>query len=70
MAPSISEDLLTNFEKTEIPEYDEVWYLARNDQKYQATKLERLVNNGYDDSEGYYRLQRGDQIAYRFEIIE
>lgn len=38
--------------------------------KYQATKLERLVNNGFDDAEGYYRLKPGDQIGYRFEIVE
>jgi len=34
MAPALYEDLLTNFEKTELPEYDEVWYMAKNDLKY------------------------------------
>ena len=28
------------------------------------------MNNGFDDQEGYYRLKTGDQIAYRFSIIE
>jgi dual specificity tyrosine-phosphorylation-regulated kinase 2/3/4 len=32
--------------------------------------LERLVNNGFDDEEGYYRISKGDHIAYRFQIIE
>jgi hypothetical protein len=27
-----------------------------------------LVNNGFDDEEGYYRLKAGDQIGYRYEI--
>jgi dual specificity tyrosine-phosphorylation-regulated kinase 2/3/4 len=55
-----SEDMLNNYERTEVDEYEEVWYLARQDQKYIATKLERLVNNGFDDQEGYYRLKAGD----------
>ena len=67
---SALEDLLTQFEKTEIEEFEEVWFLAPSKNKYQATKLERLVNNGFDDSEGYYRLKVGDQIGYRFEIVE
>jgi hypothetical protein len=44
--------------------------MASSKHKYQATKLERLVNNGFDDAEGYYRLKQGDQIGYRFEIVE
>lgn len=55
-----SDDLLTPFERTEIEEFEEVWYLAPTNNKYQPTKLERLVNNGFDDSEGYYRLKQGD----------
>lgn len=52
----LTEELLTNFEKSEIIEYEEIWHLAPNKVKYQPTKLERLVNNGFDDQEGYYRL--------------
>jgi len=63
-------DRLSLFEVTEIEEYEEVFYLAKNDQKYKPTKLERLVNNGFDDQEGYYRIVSGDQIAYRFRVIE
>lgn len=64
------DEYLSNFERTEIDEYEEVWYLANQSCKYQATKLERLVNNGFDDNEGYYRFSKGDQIAYRYEIQE
>ena len=31
---SALEDLLTQFEKTEIEEFEEVWYLAHKDKKY------------------------------------
>lgn len=64
------EDYLTSYERTEVEEFDEVWFLAPQKNKYQATKLERLVNNGFDDNEGYYRFSKGDQIAYRYEIRE
>jgi|LakMenEpi03Aug12_release.lakeMendotaPanAssembly.Ray.scaffolds.fasta_scaffold652772_1 hypothetical protein len=45
----VSDDFLTNFERNEIDEYEEVWFLAPASNKYQPTKLERLVNNGFDD---------------------
>jgi len=61
---------LTDFEKTEIEEYDHVYYLSENDTKIKPTKLERLVNNGFDDDEGYYRVKKNDHIAYRFQLIE
>ena len=47
---------LTDFERTEIDEYDNIYFLAENPTKIKATKLERLVNNGFDDEEGYYRV--------------
>ena len=59
---------LSIHEETEVSEYDHIYYLAKADQKYQPTKLERLVNNGFDDNEGYYRIVTGDQISYRFEL--
>lgn len=49
---------LNSHEQTEIGEFEDIYYLATN--KYQPTKLERLVNNGFDDSEGYYRIVSGD----------
>lgn len=61
---------LTAFERTEVDEFEEVWFVAPDDKKYKPTKLERLVNNGFDDDEGYYRFQEGDQIAYRYENVE
>jgi hypothetical protein len=53
---NVPEDFLTAFERTEIEDFEEVWFCAPSNVKYQATKLERLVNNGFDDGEGYYRF--------------
>jgi dual specificity tyrosine-phosphorylation-regulated kinase 2/3/4 len=53
-----------------VDEFEQIYYLAENSAKIKATKLERLVNNGFDDEEGYYKIQKGDHIAYRFQLIE
>jgi hypothetical protein len=47
---------LTEYEKNEIDEYQEIYYLCENELKLKPTKLERLVNNGFDDDEGYYKI--------------
>ena len=52
----IFDNFLTTFEHTEIEEYENLYYLCQNDEKIKPTKLERLVNNGFDDEEGYYRI--------------
>ena len=59
---------LTTFEQNEIEEYETLYFLAENDQKFKPSNAERLINNGFDDDEGYYRIQKGDHIAYRFQL--
>ena len=54
------EEYLTEFEVTEIVEFDKIYYLADNNHKFKPTKAERLVNNGFDDNDGYYRIVNGD----------
>lgn len=66
----ISDKYLTDFEKTEIEEYDQLYYMCENEYKIKASNMERLINNGFDDEEGYYRIQKGDHIAFRFQLIE
>jgi len=61
---------LTEYEKSEVEEYDTVYYLSENESKMKPSKLERLLNNGFDDEEGYYRVVKDDHIAYRFQLIE
>jgi dual specificity tyrosine-phosphorylation-regulated kinase 2/3/4 len=62
----LSEKYLTDYEKNEVEEYSEIYYLCENEFKLKPTKLERLVNNGFDDDEGYYKIQKNDHIAYRY----
>lgn len=50
------EDYLTDFEVTEVVEFEQIYYLANNSHKVKPTKAERLVNNGFDDADGYYRI--------------
>lgn len=64
----LSSEYLTDLERAEIEEFESVWFVASSVKKHKPTKLERLVNNGYDDQEGYYRHSEGDQIAYRYEV--
>ena len=45
----IADEYLSACERTEVDEYDEIWFMASACNKYQPTKLERLVNNGFDD---------------------
>lgn len=52
----IADKFLTDFEKTEIEEYEQIYFLCANETKIKPTKLERLVNNGFDDEEGYYKI--------------
>lgn len=40
--------------------------MCENEYKIKASNMERLINNGFDDEEGYYRIQKGDHIAFRF----
>jgi hypothetical protein len=64
----LTDEFLTDYERTEIEDFEDVWFVARTSKKHKPTKLERLVNNGFDDQEGYYRHVEGDQIGYRYEV--
>lgn len=66
----IADKFLTDYEKTEIDEHEKIYFLCENTVKLKPSKSERLVNNGFDDEEGYYKIQKGDHIAYRYQLIE
>ena len=44
--------------------------MASDEHKIHPPQAERIVNNGYDDADGYYRISKNDQIGFRFQIIE
>lgn len=52
----ISDKYLTHAEMGEVEDYEQLYYLCENEYKIKPSNMERLVNNGYDDEEGYYRI--------------
>ncbi|CAG9333022.1 unnamed protein product [Blepharisma stoltei] len=60
-------DELSDFEKREVLEYAEIYYLGKNNCK--IMRIEDGHNNGYDNDHSDYLLIKGDHIAYRYEVI-
>lgn len=58
-------DALTEFERAEILEYNEVYFLGLEVEKLPARELK-----DYDDENGSYIKVNKDHICYRFEIVE
>jgi len=62
---------LLDYEKTEILEYDQVFYLnileRKNSGKILATP-DGPENGGFDNDKGEYICDVHDHIAYRFEV--
>ena len=56
---------LSDFEKNEIVNYNEIYYVGIN-----ARKICGWNNRDYDDEDGFYREIICDQICYRYEICE
>ncbi|XP_061826169.1 dual specificity tyrosine-phosphorylation-regulated kinase 4 isoform X1 [Nerophis lumbriciformis] len=63
------QDRLTEFEKDEIMDYAEIWFLGLGCQKIEASQA-APQNGGYDDDHGSYIRVLHDHIAYRFEVLE
>ncbi|KAI5632986.1 protein kinase domain-containing protein [Phthorimaea operculella] len=62
-------DRLTEWERTEIRKFPEIWFLGLDSSKVHARA--NLPNNcGYDDENGSYHKQMHDHIGYRYEILE
>lgn len=64
-------DKLSDAEKGEILDYKEIFYMNKVQVK-RDSKLSKSsdCNYGYDDDKGDYNAYVGDQIAYRYEIID
>ena len=62
-------DELTDFEKGEILDYKEIYFVGPKAQKIKGSPLQEF-NSGYDDERGDYIVQLHDHIAYRYEVID
>ena len=63
---------LLEFEKTEIIDFDKVYFLPitfRQNSKRPLTTPDGVDNNGFDNDKNEYITQNGNHFAYRFEII-
>ena len=60
---------LTDYEKSEILEYKEIYFLGLNAQKIKGSPL-FPQNYGYDDERGDYQVILKDHLAYRYEVLE
>jgi hypothetical protein len=58
-------DKLNEYEKQEINEYNEIYFVGLDANKINATSVK-----DYDDEHGTYIKMNKDHVAYRYEIIE
>lgn len=62
-------DVLTEFEKGEILDYRQIYFVGPNAKKVNGLPWKEY-NNGYDDEKGDYYVVIGDHIGYRYEVKE
>jgi dual specificity tyrosine-phosphorylation-regulated kinase 2/3/4 len=61
--------MLLDYEKTEILEYDQIWYLPVLERKGKPLATpDGPENGGFDNDKGEYICDVHDHIAYRFEV--
>jgi dual specificity tyrosine-phosphorylation-regulated kinase 2/3/4 len=60
---------LTDFEKGEILDYQEIYFLGLKAQKVAGSPKEEF-NYGYDDDKGDYKVIMKDHIVYRYEVLQ
>ncbi|CAK9805298.1 Dual specificity tyrosine-phosphorylation-regulated kinase 2 [Anthophora plagiata] len=60
---------LTEYERWEIENYSEIWYLGLSAAKIHGEEG-ASQNGGYDDENGSYNKILHDHISYRYEILE
>ena len=61
---------LLSYEKTEILEYDQIYYLNIKDRPNNKPMVtpDGPENGGFDNDKNEYICDTGDHIAYRFEV--
>lgn len=60
---------LTDYEKGEILDYQEVYFLGLQAEKIHGSPKEDY-NYGYDDEKGDYKVVKKDHVGYRFEVLK
>ena len=56
---------LSDFEKAELLDYETIYYMGNGIARYNAE-----IEGGYDDERGDYNTYVGEQVGYRYEIID
>lgn len=60
--------LLTNFERTEIEQFPEIYFLGTRNRKIEPN-YKNHFNIGFDNAAHNYNIVIGDHLAYRFEVL-
>ena len=61
---------LSDFERKEILDYPQVYYIGARSDKKPATRDNSHNNHSYDDDRGDYLVVNHDHLAYRYEVID
>lgn len=61
---------LTSFEKQEMQNYDNIYFVGHHAKKRPASPSHNFCNFGYDDERGDYLIQIRDHLDYRYEVLE
>ena len=61
-------DHLSDFERSEILGYNEVYFIGQGSDKLPSTSAVTENNHGFDDERGDYSVVHGDHIGYRYEV--
>ncbi|KAG9284587.1 hypothetical protein G9A89_004629 [Geosiphon pyriformis] len=61
---------LSLYERTEIVDYPNVYFIGPNAQKKAASPELTGCNSGFDDERGDYHIVTGDHLCYRYEIMD
>ncbi|CDH51990.1 kinase-like protein [Lichtheimia corymbifera JMRC:FSU:9682] len=61
---------LSLYERMEIQQYGEVYFVGHHAHKNPATPDHPEQNYGYDDERGDYNIVLQDHLAYRYEVID
>ena len=59
---------MTEFERTEIMDYKQVWFLGLDGEKIEAGP-HLNYNYGFDDERGDYKTVMKDHLGFRFAVL-